>query len=298
MEDMLTRSLGTGVKVVTQIDAETWDIAADQSQVENALLNLSINARDAMDKGGTLTIATGNVTFGPQRPPLGELEAGDYVCLSVGDTGSGIPPEVLQHVLEPFFTTKETGKGTGLGLSMVYGFVNQSGGHMEIESEVGTGTTMLLYFPRAMEQIDDQSADTGEPEPKGKGEMVLLIESAEGVRELTQTFLEELDYKVIEATDADEAYALLDSGAFPLAAILTEIQLPGAEDGLDVARRIQAEFPGIKLAFMSASNDDRDPEEIALQDIPCLAKPFVRGDLAQVMRSALQQTTDEERRAG
>ncbi len=298
MQDMLTRSLGTAIEVVTNIDPDTWDISADQSQVENAVLNLSINARDAMPKGGTLTISTNNLTFGQQQPAPGELAPGEYTCLSVSDSGTGMPPDVLQRVLEPFFTTKESGKGTGLGLSMVYGFVKQSGGHMEIDSEVGSGTTMRLYFPRASEMADADDVEDGEAEPKGNGEMVLLIECNDNVRELTQTFLEDLEYKVIPVRDAGEAYALLASGGFPFDVVLTEVQLPGGIDGVDVARKVQAEHPNIMMAFMSGGNDTLDDEDGAIKDTPRLRKPFLRGELAHAMRAALQQRGAAMRHTG
>jgi CheY-like chemotaxis protein len=222
MTELLTRTLGATIEISVTSAPGLWRASADPGQLENALLNLAINARDAMPEGGRLSISTANASLEPGeiaallagQAPEAALEAarepGDYVVLSVSDTGTGMNPAVLARVFEPFFTTKDVGQGSGLGLSMVYGFARQSGGFVAIESAPGHGTTVRLYLPRtAVAAPAPEARDRAGRLPRGHGETVLLLEDAEDVRELAVAQLEDLGYRVLAAAEAAEAGALL-----------------------------------------------------------------------------------------
>ena len=252
------------------------------------MLNLAINARDSIADGGVLLIETANINIADSldSEAVG-VEPGDYVMLAVTDTGVGVAPDVLEHVFEPFFTTKEVGQGSGLGLSMVYGFAKQSGGHVSIDSEVGRGTTVKLFLPRA--QNSDQSTErqlAGEEIP-GRGETVLLVEDEAGVRTLTATLLGKLGYAVIEASDGGSAVATLES-ASRVDLLLTDVVLPGAMSGPKIAEEARRRRTGIKVLFMSGYLDQalryHGPME---EGAEVLSKPFRMNQLAQKVRNAL-----------
>ncbi len=288
MIDMLRRTLGEMIKIETKSTPELWRIGVDPNQLENAVLNLAINARDAMEDGGELVIETANITF--TEAPDGEAmgaEPGDYVMLAVSDTGIGIAPQVQEHVFEPFFTTKEVGQGSGLGLSMVYGFASQSGGFVSIDSDVGRGTTVKLFLPRTKDATPRIAREAVPREPTARGETVLLVEDEAGVRTLAATLLGGLGYAVVEASDGDAALAALASGA-AIDLLFTDVVLPGAMSGPQVAEEARRRNPNIKALFMSGYPDkvlhNHDQSD---GDVVVLAKPFRKHELAQRVRSAL-----------
>jgi len=288
MAPLLERTLGEAIEVRTRVPDDLWIVTADGGQVESALLNLAINARDAMSAGGRLTVECRNqpldAGFVARHP---EASPGDHVVLSVGDTGSGMSPEVLAHAFEPFFTTKEIGQGSGLGLSMVYGFARQSGGYAAIESEEGRGTTVRLFLPRsgaAMEESAGQAAD-GEV-PRGRNEMVLLLEDNPAVRALDRRVLVGLGYRVLEAATARQAGSLMASGEVDL--LLSDVILPGGVSGPQFAEQARRRDPALKVVFMSGYPAESataggllGPDQILLN------KPFRRHDLACALRRAL-----------
>jgi CheY-like chemotaxis protein len=230
---------------------DTALIRADPGQIEQVIMNLAINARDAMPGGGTLTFGVRIVHLDLEgaREHVG-LQPGTYVCLSVGDTGSGMSEEVRAHLFEPYFTTKEPGKGTGLGLSMVDGIVAQSGGHIEVESEIGTGTTFRIYFPReAGGAAPQQSQPAKTALPRGS-ETVLVAEDSDVVRAVTRQILEESGYKVLLARDASEALVTCDVQKGNIDLLIADVIMPGM-DGLELAERLAMRFPGLKILLTS-----------------------------------------------
>ena len=288
MTDMLRRTLGEVIVIETRCAAELWLTEVDQGQSENAVLNLAINARDAMANGGVLLIETSNINVdGSLDYEAAGVEPGDYVMLAVTDTGVGVPPDALEHVFEPFFTTKVVGKGSGLGLSMVYGFAKQSGGYVAIDSEVDAGTTVKLFLPRARNSEQRTERQLAGKEFSGRGETVLLVEDEAGVRALTATLLEKLGYAVIEASDGASAVAMLESTS-RVDLLLTDVVLPGAMSGPKIAEEARRRRTDIKILYMSGYPDQafrsHGPSE---EDAEVLSKPFRRIELAQKVRNAL-----------
>ncbi len=251
LEDMLHRTLGESVALETTLRADVWPALTDANQLESALLNLVINARDAMPNAGSLTIETKNADL-DDAYALGnaDVTAGEYVEIAVSDTGSGMPPDVVAQAFDPFFTTKPIGQGTGLGLSMIYGFVKQSGGHVRIYSEVGRGTTVKLYLRRA--PVSDATvAASGQDEdaPRGQGETVLVVEDDETVRLLVTEVLTELGYQFVEAAEARAAIAVLES-AQQVDLLVTDVGLP-AMNGRQLAEIARQLRPGLRVLFIT-----------------------------------------------
>jgi len=252
----------------------------DRAQLEAALLNLAVNARDAMPDGGDLTIEIANRVVDDG----GRTEPGDYVMISMTDTGVGMPPEVLERVFEPFFTTKESGKGTGLGLSMVYGFVQQSRGEVEIESVPHEGTTIRIYFPRAAGAAAAQAdAHREAAQPFGRGETVLVVEDDPGVRQVAVSTLKSLGFAVQEAETGDQAANLLRSGK-DVRLVLSDIRMPGELTGIDLARLVKQEWPAVRVLLTTGYVDGTD----SLDGIDLLYKPYRASDLAERIQSLLQ----------
>ena len=291
MIGVLHRTLGETIQIVPHLAPQLWPARADPSQLEDALLNLAINARDAMPEGGTLTITTANIHLDERQAALqAEVLPGDYVTLSVIDTGEGMPPEVIARATEPFFTTKPAGKGTGLGLSMIYGFAKQSGGHLSIYSEPGVGTTVRLSLPR--EPSSDGSAEQravapGEV-PKG-GEAVLVVDDNAELRRVALRQLTGLGYRVGEAADGPAALALIEAGEhFDL--LFTDIGLPAGMNGFELAERARQLLPGLKVLFTTGygshgrrnGNPEADPASV-------LQKPYRSRDLAERVRAVLDR---------
>lgn len=289
MTELFRGTLGEAVEIRLVAAKQLWRCDADPGQVQNALLNLALNARDAMPSGGTLIIETSNVQIDPDYAARnGELLAGDYVVLSVSDTGVGMPPEIARRAFEPFYTTKGVGKGSGLGLSMVYGFAKQSGGHVTIYSEAGHGTTVKLYLPRT-KGLAEAVAEPARSTPQGL-ETILVVEDNDELRDLTQMQLERLGYRVISASDGAKALELLRKHP-ETALLLSDVVLAGGISGPQMADRAIAKRPGLAVLFMTGYSSLTAGESVARFGTDCvLPKPFHRDHLARYIRRALDGT--------
>ncbi|MFM0173383.1 response regulator [Paraburkholderia sediminicola] len=288
LDDMLRRALGDGVEIETIVSGGLWNTLVDPFQVENALLNLAINARDAMNGHGKLTIEAGNAALDDAYAKRNaEVTPGQYVMLAVTDTGSGMPPEVRERVFEPFFTTKPEGQGTGLGLSMVYGFVKQSGGHVKIYSEEGHGTTIRIYLPRVRQEEDlETNIDAGPA--KGGTETILAVEDDEEVRTTVVEMLSDLGYRVLKAKDAQSALAIVESGV-PIDMLFTDVVMPGPLRSTELARKARERLPAIAVLFTSGYTDNAIVHSGRLDDgIELLSKPYTHEALARKVRYVLQ----------
>ncbi|WGS54792.1 response regulator [Paraburkholderia sp. D15] len=288
LDDMLRRALGDGVEIETIVSGGLWNTLVDPFQVENALLNLAINARDAMSGHGRLTIEAGNAALDDAYAKRNaEVTPGQYVMLAVTDTGAGMSPEVRERVFEPFFTTKSEGQGTGLGLSMVYGFVKQSGGHVKIYSEEGHGTTIRIYLPRVREEEDlETNVDPGPA--KGGTETILVVEDDEEVRTTVVEMLSDLGYRVLKAKDAQSALAIVESGV-PIDLLFTDVVMPGPLRSTELARKARERLPAIAVLFTSGYTDNAIVHSGRLDEgIELLSKPYTHEALARKVRYVLQ----------
>ncbi len=287
MDDMLRRSLGEGVEVKTAVCSGLWTAFADPAQLENALLNLAINGRDAMDGRGRLTIEAANAALDAayaQAQP--DMAAGQYVTVAVTDTGSGMTPQVLAQVFEPFFSTKPEGKGTGLGLSMVYGFAKQSGGHVMIDSEPGQGTTVTLYLPRTL-QAEEVAAPLPAAPGAGGSETILVAEDDGQVRATVVETLRDCGYRVLEAADAESALAMIENGA-AVDLLFTDVVMPGLLASSDMARRACQRLPNLAVLFTSGYTQDTIVHGGRLDaGVELLSKPYDRETLARKVRHVL-----------
>lgn len=292
MVGILRRTLGEQVQIsLRQADALPRAMA-DPAQLETALLNLTVNARDAMPNGGTLIIETGVATFDAHYATLeGDLRAGRYVMLAVSDGGVGMPPGVAARVFEPFFTTKGTGKGSGLGLAMVYGFAKQSGGHVKIYSEPGIGTTVKLFLPEVVAPAEAPApapADAHPLQPTGS-ETVLVVEDEEEVRQLADRLLRSLGYRTFQAGDGKSALAILEREP-DVALLFTDVVLPGGMSGPDIARRAQAARSELKVLYTSGYTGDAINQLEALNlEVRLISKPYSIDELAQTVRLVLDE---------
>ena len=287
MDEMLRRALGGEIEVETVVAGGLWNSLIDPDQLENAVLNLAINARDAMNGEGRLTIEASNAFLDDEYVRQhDELSAGQYVMIAVTDTGTGIPPDILERVYEPFFTTKAEDKGTGLGLAMVYGFLKQSGGHVKIYSEVGAGTTVKLYFPR---EVASEDTLVGAPsgEVKGGEETILVVEDDDEVREVAVAMLTELGYRVVKARDAASALVVVESG-IPIDLIFTDVMMPGTLRSPDLARKAKERLPNVAVLFTSGYTQNAIVHGGRLDPgVELLAKPYTREALARKIRHVL-----------
>lgn len=287
MDDMLRRALGEEIELETVVQAGLWNAFVDISQVENAVLNLCINARDAMDGIGKLTVEVGNATiddaYARTHP---DVTPGHYVMIAVSDTGTGMAPDVIAQAFEPFFSTKPEGKGTGLGLSMVYGFAKQSGGHVKIYSEVGFGTTVKMYLPRSSE-AEDALDPVDLREPAGGTETILVAEDDEAVRETVVELLGELGYRVLKASDAAGAMAIVSSG-IPIDLLFTDVVMPGPLRSPDLARKAREAIPNLAVLFTSGYTENAIVHGGRLDPgVALLGKPYTRAALASKIRHVL-----------
>ena len=299
MADMISRTLGETIAVKVELAPDLWFTYADSNQLESALLNVVVNARDAMPEGGRLVIRTDNVEVSDDAPGSDDLPSGEHVVVSVTDNGLGIPPELLSKVFEPFFTTKDTGKGSGLGLSMVYGFVKQSGGHVRLSSEVDAGTTVRIYLPRAASAVDQAAMPSASPPPPGPlpraraGETILIVEDHEDVRRFGISALEGLGYRVVHAPDGPSALRLLDQAGGPSPHLLfTDVVLPGGVSGPELADLVSRRHPDLPVLF--ASGQARSlvrPDGTLVPPERVLAKPYTVERLAASVRESLDQAT-------
>ncbi|WP_127142805.1 PAS domain S-box protein [Pelagibacterium montanilacus] len=285
LTDMLHRTLGETILLSSALSPSLWTVRADASQIESAIVNLAVNARDAMPDGGRLVIETANVEFDDDGSE--GLAAGEYVRLSVSDTGSGMPPAVLERAFEPFFTTKEKGQGTGLGLSMIYGFARQSRGHAAIYSELGQGTTVSLYLPRHREIKPEMHAPLKTIDERGRGQLILAVEDDERLRRLTVARLEELGYRVLEAHSGAAAMDVL--AAYPEVELLfTDLVMPGGMSGYDLSTRARELFPGLKCLLTSGYAEELTrADKLTEANLKVLRKPYRMAELAEAIAEAL-----------
>jgi PAS domain S-box-containing protein len=287
---LLHRTLGEQIAVETALTPDVWPTLCDGGQIENALLNLAVNARDAMPNGGKLVIRTENLHLDQEwAAETRDLQPGDYVMLAVSDTGQGMPPQVRDRAFEPFFTTKETGRGTGLGLSMVYGFVKQSGGHVSIYSEVGQGTTVKLFLPRTGEDAGAQGQGKSEAVLPRGDERILLVEDEDMVRSTVASMLHDLGYRVSEASDGNEALSLIASHP-PFDLILSDVVMPGGLSGWELAQAAWLKQPRLKFLFSTGYTDNPILQQAHLDTrIHVLPKPYSKRALAVMLRSVIDR---------
>ncbi|HLG84903.1 MAG TPA: PAS domain S-box protein [Bradyrhizobium sp.] len=285
---LLRPTLGEQIEIQSELASETWAAMVDPSQLTTAVINLSLNARDAMPEGGKLTLETRNVYLDETYAGMhSEVAAGHYIMVAVSDTGSGITPENLEKVFEPFFTTKEIGKGTGLGLSMVFGFIKQSGGHVKIYSEVGHGTSVKMYLPRATGLGEEESDAPAAPVLEGGNETVLIVEDDAMVRRYVLTQVRSLGYEALEAANAAEALAIID-GNPAIDLLFTDVIMPGAMNGRQLADAATQRRPGLKTLFTSGYTENAILHHGRLDPgVHLLAKPYRKPELARMIRLAL-----------
>jgi PAS domain S-box-containing protein len=288
-DDMLRRALGEGVEIETVIADGLWNTFVDPVQVETALLNLAINARDAMNGQGKLTIKAGNAFLDDDyMAGNAEVKPGQYVMIALSDTGCGIAPDLVEKVFDPFFTTKPEGQGTGLGLSMVHGFVEQSGGYIRVYSELGKGSTLRIYLPRSREDAD-APVKTTPGSVIGGSETILLVEDDEDVRLTTAEMLSQLGYTVLQARDADGALVIIESGA-RIDLLFTDIVMPGGLRAPELARKAQQKIPGIAVLFTTAYADNAAIRNGWLgAGANLITKPYARDELGRKLRQILSK---------
>ena len=291
MEEIIRRAVGEGVAVETVIGPALWNTLIDPGNVENALLNMAINARDAMEGHGCLTIEARNVVLDADYAAAHEgVTSGEYVMVAVTDTGAGMSVEVREQAFEPFFTTKPEGRGTGLGLSMVYGFVRQSGGHIDIESEVGRGSTIRLYLPRSMKP-EEALGEADSATVTGGSEIILVAEDDDSVRETVVAMLSDLGYRVLKAKDAQSALSIIESG-MPIDLLFTDVIMPGAMRSTELARKARERMPNLVVLFTSGYTEDAFANSARLgESVELLSKPYSREALARKLRHMLAKAS-------
>ncbi|MGN6154577.1 MAG: PAS domain S-box protein [Sphingomicrobium sp.] len=291
MEELVRRTVGPGIQLETILAAGLWTCRCDQNQLENAILNLCINARDAMPDGGRITIETANTWIDDTGAAQRDMPRGHYVAICVSDTGEGMTKEVIEKAFDPFFTTKPIGKGTGLGLSMIYGFARQSNGQVRIYSEVGQGTTVKIYIPRHLgpadvPEVHPRTADL----PKSQdGETVLVVDDEPTVRMLVGDTLAELGYRGIEAADADSALKVLESDV-NIDLLITDVGLPGGTNGKELADAARKSRPKLKILFITGYAENAAISNGHLEPgMHVLSKPFPMDKLASRIRSIIEE---------
>jgi nitrogen-specific signal transduction histidine kinase/CheY-like chemotaxis protein len=288
--NLLRRTLGEDIKLSTILSGSNFDVLVDSSQLQNAILNIAINARDAMPKGGRLAMEISRVQLDADYAKMyPEVRSGDFVLIAMTDTGVGMSEEVRKHAIEPFFTTKETGAGTGLGLSMVYGFVKQSGGHLQIYSEVGCGTTIRVYLPamsgRMMEQADLDDSRPNAPLPQGD-ETILVVEDDRRVRRVAVARLSGMGYSVLEADNGRSALEILEDNT-DIALLFTDIVMPGGMTGDELAREARLVRPDVAVLFTSGYSEPALAAKNIIPGAQWLRKPYTARELAHMVRALL-----------
>jgi CheY-like chemotaxis protein len=296
MSELLDRTLGERITVRTELASDGWPVFVDSHQLENAILNLAVNARDAMDGTGTLTIRSRNLEMAANQ--VGDIRAGEYLCIDVIDTGCGMTPEVKERAFEPFFTTKEVGKGTGLGLSQIFGFAHQSGGEVGIESVVGQGTTVSIYLPRTEAAASNVRAHPAmqaksDEELTVPGARILLVEDDPRVRTATVGALEDLGYEPIACAGGSEALALFDSMEFDL--VISDVIMPEMT-GPEMVREIKSRRHDIAVLFVTGYVGEGEGDDLIGYDL--LRKPFTVSTLAAAVAAALARPPSESRPIG
>lgn len=293
MSELVHRTLGEHIDIEVVLGTGVWRTFADPNQLENAILNLAINSRDAMPDGGRLMIETANTHIDEgyiARENLSDVKAGQYVLIAVSDTGKGMPKDVAERAFEPFFTTKPTGEGTGLGLSMVYGFVKQSGGHAKIYTEIGQGTTVRLYLPRSTSEADPTSKPAAEPKAApGGGETILVVEDDPGVLAFEAETLTSAGYKVVEARNGADAIATIERGV-AIDLLFTDVVLAGGMNGREVADRVRHARPHVKVLFATGYTQNAIVHHGRLDEgVQLLSKPFSANDLLSRVARILRE---------
>lgn len=296
VESMLGRVIGEDIEVSTDLEPALSQIKTDRNQIAQVMMNLAVNSRDAMPKGGRLRFVTRNVAEGSPHQDQTHAPPGPHVLLEVSDTGQGMDEETLSHIFEPFFTTKEVGEGTGLGLSTVYGIVQQSGGHIQVQSQPGVGTTFRIYLPRVWEaEILEESQVASSHKVQGN-ETILLVEDHAALRRLTATILEGSGYKVLQAGSANEAERICCEYHSPIDMILTDVIMPGG-NGPALARRLQQQRPGVRLMYVSGYVENPAlRKEVLGHNLPFLQKPFEPAELLTKVRQVLDSSLLQIRR--
>ena len=288
--ELLRRTLGEAIVLETALAADLWRAFADPNQLENALLNLALNARDAMPEGGKLTIETANASLDKAYiASLNEpVEPGQYVMIAVADSGAGMDRATRERAFDPFFTTKEVGKGTGLGLSQVYGFARQSAGHVKIYSEIGVGTTVKIYLPRRLGDEDEPTTDKARDVSRSIGaETILVVEDDDALREYAKDILRELGYRVLEASNGASALEALD-GDQRVDLLLTDVVMPGGVNGRQLANQAIRKRPDLKVLFMTGYTRNAIVHHGRLDaGIHMISKPFSFDELADKVRERL-----------
>ncbi|HLW82941.1 MAG TPA: PAS domain S-box protein [Candidatus Acidoferrales bacterium] len=289
MEKILRRLIGEDIELVTRNASELWHVRADRSQIEQVILNLAVNSRDAMPNGGKLTIETANTELDSSYSRHAVVEPGEYVMLAVSDTGIGMDAATQAHVFEPFFTTKEKGKGTGLGLATVYGIVKQSGGYIWVYSEAGKGATFKVYLPRVEAEVQ-LALPPAEPKSSRRGsETILLVEDEKGVRDLALEYLADAGYEVLEAENADEALRIARTRPGSIDLLFTDVVMAGLS-GRQLAEQMRQLRPGIRVLYMSGYADEAIVHHGILgRGMALLQKPFTLNSLALKVRETLDQ---------
>jgi nitrogen-specific signal transduction histidine kinase/CheY-like chemotaxis protein len=292
VDKMLGRIIGEHIQIRTVLPPDLWLVKVDPTQIEQIIVNLAVNARDAMPEGGQLTIETSNVALDKDYTAMHlEAQPGDYVLLAVSDTGVGMSKDVAAHIFEPFFTTKEIGKGTGLGLATVYGIVQQSGGHIWVYSEEGQGTTFKIYLPRDVQTIIPSKRNgRSQALPRGS-ETILLVEDEPAVREIAARTLRGQDYIVLEAVDGQDALHRSREHGDNIQLLLTDMVMPGL-NGRNLADRLAQNYPELKTLFMSGYTDNTVASHGRLDsNAPFIQKPFSPGALVRKVREVLDGST-------
>ncbi|RMF59231.1 MAG: response regulator, partial [Calditrichaeota bacterium] len=285
LSKMLDRLIGEHITLITNLNQEIGEIKADPGQMEQVLMNLVVNARDAMPKGGELIIETDQInldrSYNRFHP---DIEPGDYVMISITDNGIGMNEEVLQRIFEPFFTTKEKGKGTGLGLATVYGIVKQNNGHILVYSEVGKGTTFKIYFPAFKRRKNVAVESNGQTSNTGGGQQILVVEDEYLVRELICDTLRNLGYRVLEAANGEQALKMCEHYAEQIDLVLTDLVMP-VMNGRQLVERLNKKFPNMRVLYMTGyDNNAITKQGMVIDDIEYISKPFSPQSLAKKLR--------------
>jgi len=294
MSDLLDRTLGERVQVEVDLEPDTWPVYVDPHQLENAIVNLAVNARDAMDGVGRLKVSAANVKVSASE--VGDIRAGDYVRISVSDTGCGMTPEVRERAFEPFFTTKPVGKGTGLGLSQIFGFAHQSGGEVGIESEVGKGTTVSIYLPRSEAEAPVRlhpAAPRMSEDERVPGARILVVEDDPRVRTSTVEALQDLDYDPVACSSGEEAVKLFDRQTFDL--VISDVIMPEMT-GPELIRTLKGKRKDFAVLFVTGYVGEGEAENLVGYEL--LRKPFTVGALAAAVATALAQPSEPRRSSG
>jgi signal transduction histidine kinase len=293
MNQMLQRLIGENIDLSTVLKEELSWLKADPGQLEQIIMNLVLNARDAMPQGGKLTIETAEVELDElYTREHAEVKPGPYIMLAVSDTGTGMTPETLSHIYEPFFTTKEPGQGTGLGLATVFGIVKQSGGHIWVSSEVGQGTTFKIYLPWVVKETEPTKLSPTLTGPAQGSETIMLVEDADGVRELLRNFLRNEGYTILTASNGVEALRLCAQYTEPLHMLVSDVVMPGGLNGRELAERLSLVHPEAKVLYISGYTDQAIVHHgVLAQDMAFLQKPFTPAVLIRKMREIFDAST-------